>query len=94
MEASGAARDEELLGRIRALTDNDYDLDGGQKSRPGAGAMKSQSENRARSQNFYSAKNICREIRNRMIHRSGEPLWKVYTPTRVLREIKHRLAKK
>lgn len=94
MEASGAARDEELLGRIRALTDNDYDLDGGQKSRPGVGAMKSQSENHARSQNFYSAKNIYREIRNRMIHRSGEPLWKVYTPTRVLREIKHRLAKK
>jgi ectoine hydroxylase-related dioxygenase (phytanoyl-CoA dioxygenase family) len=92
MEEAGNVRNEELFEKIKAFSPDD--LAGTADKKPGAEEKNSHSENRISPGKNSPLMNIYNEIQNRVVNRSGEPLWKVYTPTRVVREIRYRLAKK
>jgi len=90
MEAAGNVRNDELVVRMAALFD--YNLDGTPRKNVGA-------QNASAPGDFtwrvYTFGNIYRELQSRIANRpAGEPLWKVWAPTRVVNEVRHRLAGK
>jgi ectoine hydroxylase-related dioxygenase (phytanoyl-CoA dioxygenase family) len=89
MEAAGNVRNDELVARMAALFD--YNLDGTPKQQPVASREATSDFN----WRVYTFGNIYRELQTRIANRSvGESLWKVCAPTRVVSEVRHRLAGK
>ena len=92
MESAGNVRNDELLQEMAALFD--YNLDGTPKS-PSASQPQSGRDPDVFTWKVYTFGNIYRELQSRIQNRAaGEPLWKICAPSRVVSEVRHRLAGK